>query len=97
MNRPLEGNHLDGNSLAGPLSAIFRFDPTVAVGQCENCGDVRPLGASMVYSSDMGHVVRCATCDNVQLIFVQTPGSAVVSTCGLTWLRIPTTVDSGTR
>lgn len=79
---------LDGNSLAGPLSTIFRFDPTVAVGLCNNCGDVRPLAASIVYSSDMGHVVRCAVCENVLMTHVQTPTGTFLSTRGLTWLCI---------
>lgn len=87
MNQ-LDGNHLDGNSLAGPLSTVFRFDPTVAVGLCANCGDTRPLAASMVYSSDMGHVVRCAMCDSVLMTHVEIPTGTFLSTSGLTWLRI---------
>ncbi|WP_195909291.1 DUF6510 family protein [Microlunatus sp. Gsoil 973] len=79
---------LDGNSLAGPLSVIFRFDPTMAVGSCNTCGDVRPIGASIVYSSAMGAVVRCASCDNVLMTYVQTPTGIVLTTRGLTWLRI---------
>lgn len=87
MNRP-DRTHLDGNSLAGPLSTIFRFDPTVAVGRCSDCGDVQPLAASMVYSSDMGHVVRCAKCDNVLMTYVEVPTGTFLSTRGLVWLRI---------
>lgn len=87
MNQ-LDGHHLDGNSLAGPLSTIFRFNPIVAVGRCATCGDARPLAASMVYSPDMGHVVRCAVCDNVLMTRVEIPTDAHLSTRGLTWLRI---------
>lgn len=88
--------HLDGNSLAGPLSDTFRFDPTVAVGLCGVCGDARPLAASIVYSSAMGHVIRCAACDNVLLTLVQTPAGTFLSTRGLSWLRHTSEVDLGT-
>lgn len=87
--------HLDGNSLAGPLSDIFRFDPTVAVGRCEGCGDARPLAASMVYASGMGQVVRCAVCDNVLMTYVQTPTATILSSRGLTWLRVNCEPDPG--
>jgi hypothetical protein len=87
--------HLDGNSLAGPLSDTFRFDPTVAVGLCDTCGDARPLAASIVYSSAMGQVVRCAACDSVLLTHVQTPTGTFLSTRGLTWLRFTSEVDPG--
>jgi hypothetical protein len=79
---------LDGNSLAGPLSTLFRFDPTVAMERCNGCGDVRSLAASIVYASEMGTVVRCAMCDGVLMVFVQTPNGTYLSTQGLTWLGI---------
>lgn len=87
---------LDGNSLAGPLSGTFRFDPTVAVGLCGTCGDARPLAASIVYSSAMGHVMRCAACSGVLLTLVQTPAGTFLSTRGLSWLRFTSEVDPET-
>lgn len=86
-------SRLDGNSLAGPLSAAFRFDATMAVGLCDSCGDTRPLAASIVYSSDMGQVVRCAACDNVLMTYVQTPNGTFLTARGLTWLRFSTDAD----
>ena len=86
---------LDGNSLAGPLSGTFRFDPTVAVGRCDTCGEARPLAASIVDSSDMGQVVRCAVCDNVLMTYVQTPTGTFLSTRGLTWLHVSSETDPG--
>lgn len=88
--------HLDGNALAGPLSGTFRFDPTVAVGLCDTCGDARPLAASPVYGSAMGQIVRCARCDSVLLTHVQTPAGTFLSTQGLTWLRFTSEADPGT-
>jgi hypothetical protein len=86
---------LDGNSLAGPLSMIFCLDPTVAVASCNNCGEARPLASSIVYSSTMGHVVRCAVCDNTLMTVVQGPVGTFLNSRGLTWLRIDPGTASG--
>jgi hypothetical protein len=54
--------HLDGNAAAGVLAEVFTVEATTAVVTCAGCGSSGPLGAAVVYASDMGIVVRCATC-----------------------------------
>ena len=36
---------------------------TTAVATCAGCGSAGPLGAAVVYETEMGTVVRCANCD----------------------------------
>lgn len=86
---------LDGNAVAGPLSMLFRFDPTVAMGRCNGCGDIRALAASIVYTSDMGTILRCASCDSVLMVLVQTPNGTYLRAEGLTWLGIAPEADPG--
>jgi hypothetical protein len=57
--------HLDGNAAAGLLAEVFTAEATTAVVTCAGCGASGPLGAAVVYISDMGTVVRCATCSEV--------------------------------
>jgi uncharacterized protein DUF6510 len=64
---------LDGNAAAGILSELFVPDLTTARATCIGCGANRPLGALMVYASDMGTVMRCPTCDAVLLRIARMP------------------------
>jgi ribosomal protein S27E len=57
--------HLDGNAAAGLLAEVFTVEATTAVVTCASCGGSGPLGAAIVYASDIGTVVRCATCSEV--------------------------------
>jgi hypothetical protein len=57
--------HLDGNAAAGLLAEVFTVEATTAVVTCAGCGASGPLGAAIAYISDMGTVVRCATCSEV--------------------------------
>ena len=57
--------HLDGNAAAGLLDEVFRVEATTAVVTCAGCGASGPLGAAIAYISEMGTVVRCATCSEV--------------------------------
>jgi ribosomal protein S27E len=57
--------HLDGNAAAGLLAEVFTVDATTASVTCAGCGASGPLGAAMAYVSDMGTVVRCATCAEI--------------------------------
>lgn len=81
--------HTDGNSLAGALASVFRFDPTTAVGCCSGCGDTRTLAASVLYSEAIGDVLRCPGCDTVLLTLVRSPQGVSLSTSGLSWVRFP--------
>ena len=57
--------HLDGNAAAGLLAEVFTVEATTAVVTCAGCGASGPLGAAVAYVSDIGTVVRCATCEEV--------------------------------
>ena len=57
--------HLDGNAAAGLLAEVFTVEATTAIVTCAGCGASGPLGAAVAYVSDIGTVVRCATCEEV--------------------------------
>jgi hypothetical protein len=57
--------HLDGNAAAGLLAEVFTVEATTAVVTCASCGGSMRLGEAIAYVSDMGTVVRCATCAEV--------------------------------
>jgi hypothetical protein len=57
--------HLDGNAAAGMLAEVFTAEATSAVVTCAGCGASGPLGGAMAYVSEMGTVLRCATCSEV--------------------------------
>lgn len=81
--------HVDGNSLAGPLSELFTFDPTTALARCSGCGDIAVLARAMVYGEPDTFVVRCSSCDNVLMAVVQEPDRFSIELRGITWLEVP--------
>ena len=60
----MEALRLDGNAVAGLLGEVFAGEVTTAVGTCEGCGAVEPVGAVHVYMA-AGTVLRCPHCDAV--------------------------------
>jgi ribosomal protein S27E len=82
-----DDNVLDGNAAAGVLDEVFRFEATTTVVTCAGCGASGPLGAAVVYLSDMGTVVRCAQCSAVLIrcaelrdrVVVDLRGAATIS------------------
>jgi hypothetical protein len=65
--------HLDGNASAGVLSEIFAFDMTTAQSTCGGCGHVSAVGGLRLYGGQMGTVLRCPSCDCVQMRIVSVP------------------------
>lgn len=59
---------LDGNVLAGPLSAHFVGDATTAIATCTGCLDTAPLARASVEITAAGFVAHCRGCDGVILI-----------------------------
>jgi hypothetical protein len=80
-------DYVDGNALAGPLSAVFRADMTTAVCCCHGCGETTALAAEMVYGVH-GTVIRCRSCDDVLVTLVETPDRTVLSFPGLASLSV---------
>ncbi len=60
----MDERRLDGNAVGGILSEVFAFEMTAARVACAGCGATREIGAQMAYVSEIGTVVRCASCDN---------------------------------
>jgi hypothetical protein len=67
---------LDGNAAAGQLAELFAFDVTLARTTCARCRDVRPLAELHAYLQAAGTVLRCATCQTIQVRLVRSPDRA---------------------
>ncbi|MFI7615756.1 hypothetical protein E1286_02205 [Nonomuraea terrae] len=84
----MTAEHLDGNTLAGPLGELFAVDVTTATGRCANCGLTGPIGSLHVYGPDPGLVGRCPGCEEVVLRLVRGPGRAWLDMRGTVTLRV---------
>ncbi len=80
--------HLDGNALAGPLSELFAFDLTTAIGRCLNCGSSGMIGAAMVYQAGLGTVARCPQCGAVLATVVESDDRIWLSLSGVSALEV---------
>jgi hypothetical protein len=86
-----EALRLDGNAAAGLLAEIFAFEMTSAESTCAHCGRTEPLGNLMVYGRQIGTVMRCPTCEQVQMRIVYIPergGQYCIDMQGIRLLRI---------
>lgn len=61
----MDERRLDGNATGGLLGEVFALEMTTARVACTGCGATGEIGAQMAYMSEIGTVVRCASCDNV--------------------------------
>jgi hypothetical protein len=84
-------DHVDGNALAGPLSAIFTGDLTTATAVCAGCGRTELVAALPVFGAPMGLVARCPGCDQVMLGYTELPSGRTLDMHGTATLRLPTT------
>jgi hypothetical protein len=58
---------LDGNAAAGRLLDVFAVDMTAATVMCEGCGRESALATLALYGGAVGLVLRCPSCDAVNL------------------------------
>ena len=58
---------LDGNAAGGLLAEIFAFEVTAARTVCASCGATSFVGALIAYTNAPGDVLRCVSCQAVQL------------------------------
>ena len=79
---------VDGNAIAGMLSAVFGADLTASTGQCASCHTVSLVGTMRVYRRGPGVVVRCPACAEVVLRLVETPTGTVLDLSGATHVRL---------
>jgi hypothetical protein len=82
-------DRLDGNVTAGDLADIFAFDATTAITTCATCGHTHPVAALRAYLRAPGMVLRCASCDSVQVRFVRSPQRTWLDLRGIDMLEIP--------
>lgn len=80
--------HVDGNSLAGPLADFFTFDVTTATARCNGCGSISELARAMVYRSGAGTVVRCGSCDQVLATLVEAGDRAWIGFSGVSAIEV---------
>jgi hypothetical protein len=57
--------NLVATGAAGVRAVVFTAEATTAVVTCAGCGASGPMGAAVAYVSDIGTVLRCATCAEV--------------------------------
>ena len=79
---------LDGNAAAGGLTDVFAPDMTVAITTCAGCGDAHPVGALRAYVQAPGLVLRCASCQAVQIRVVRATGRAWLDFRGIGVLQV---------
>lgn len=84
---------LDGNAAAGALAEVLTADMTAAVTTCAACGDARPVGELRAYLWAPGVVLRCATCQAVQIRLVRASGRAWLDLRGIRVLQVELQAD----
>lgn len=84
---------LDGNAVAGDLADVFAVDVTVAVTTCASCHHTAPMATLRGYLRAPGIVLRCASCDAVQLRLVRSDQRAWLDLRGIDLLEIPLSVS----
>jgi Family of unknown function (DUF6510) len=83
---------VDGNAVAGALGQFLAVESTEARGRCASCGAIAALGTAHVYAHSLapGSVVRCASCEAVLAVVVETSARTRLAFAGLTWIEVST-------
>ena len=79
---------LDGNAMAGDLLALFGAELTTASATCAGCGARAPIAELSVYTSAIGTVARCRTCEAVVMVLVTMRDDTRVDLRGIAALDI---------
>jgi hypothetical protein len=85
---------LDGNATAGDLADIFAFDVTTAVTSCAACHQTHPIATLRAYMRAPGMVLRCASCDAIQVRLVRSPARSWLDLRGIDMLEFPRPVEA---
>jgi hypothetical protein len=80
----------DGNAAGGDLADLVAFDITTAVVTCAACQARHPVATLRAYLRAPGIVLRCGTCDAVQIRVVTTPDRTWLDVSGVTVVEIAT-------
>lgn len=81
--------NVDGNALAGPLSALFAADVTTALVTCRHCGDEAPLATAVVERDDTADIVICRGCTHTLFTLRHSPAGLRLDLAGLAALASP--------
>ena len=84
----------DGNATAGDLADVFAFDATTAITTCATCHHNHPIATLRAYLQAPGMVLRCASCDAVQIRLVRSPARAWLDLRGIVILEIPPSTEA---
>jgi hypothetical protein len=79
---------LDGNAAAGTLTELFVAEMTTAITTCAACGDSRRIGELLAYLQAPGLILRCASCQAVQLRLVRAETRAWLDLRGVRVLEV---------
>jgi hypothetical protein len=79
---------LDGNAAGGVLGQIFAFEMTTAQITCANCSSGWPVGATAVYASAMGTIIRCPGCGEALIRVANGPQRYSVDFSGTRLLQL---------
>lgn len=79
---------LDGNAAGGALAEVLSQELTAARTTCEACGDVRAIGELQAYLTSPGIILRCATCEAVQVRLVRGRRHAWLDLRGIQVLQV---------
>ena len=85
----MSGAPFDGNVSAGDLADVFAFDVTMATTTCAACGDTRPVAELHAYTRAPGTILRCKTCEAVQVRLVRGDGRAWIELTGVRVMQLP--------
>ena len=88
---------LDGNAIGGLLLDVFGMEMTDARGRCAHCGAVALMAECDVFLGGPGVVVRCRTCHELLMVFVQARDLTCVDLSGLGSLDRPATRSPESR
>ena len=79
----MDDTALDGNAIGGLLIEVFGTEMTTAIATCASCGTASQVAELAVYMPGLGTVVRCRSCEAMQMTFVQVRGVVCVDLEGL--------------
>jgi Family of unknown function (DUF6510) len=79
---------LDGNAMAGDLLALFGTELTTASATCAGCGATAPIAELTVYTSAIGTVARCRSCEAVVMVLVTVRDATRVDLRGIAALKV---------
>jgi len=86
--RPESEQRLDGNAAAGLLQEVFPFEMTSVAVTCASCRAVGRLGALPAYANAPGVVIRCASCESVQIRIAHDEGRYWIELRGVSCLEV---------